>query len=211
MSNWKNNGKAAGAVRTALAFHGVLVLLEIIALVHDIYSFGPGLFQYYTVDSNVLQLAVSCAVIVCLVKSGEDRIPGSLKTLHLVCAVCLTITFLIALLVLAPQEGFAYYFLSDVAPINHFLGPLLSVLSFLFLEKAVRLPKTAVLAPLAATLVYGVAALILNGAGILDGPYFFLRVRYEAVSTIALWFGIISVLCLFLSAVYLAIRGKVTR
>ena len=62
MSNWKNNGKAAGAVRTALAFHGGLVLLEIIALVHDIYSFGPGLFQYYTVDSNVLQLAVSLAV-----------------------------------------------------------------------------------------------------------------------------------------------------
>ena len=34
-----------------------------------------------------------------------------------------------------------------------------------------------VFAPVAATLLYGVIALILNARGVIDGPYFFLQVR----------------------------------
>ena len=89
--------------------HAVIFLIEVIALIHDIQVFGIGMFQYYTIDSNILQMLVSAGFLVCFI--GKKDVPAALGTLHLVGAVSLTITFLIAAFVLAPQEGFAYYFL----------------------------------------------------------------------------------------------------
>ena len=187
-----------------ITLHIVIIILELIALVHDIMVFGAGMFQYYTINSNILQLLVSLGIVFYLMR--KKAVPEFLRVLHLVCAVCLTITFLIAALVLAPQEGFAYYFLSDVAPINHFLGPVLSVLTFLL--QGQRMNKKAVAAPMAASLLYGFAALLLNAANILDGPYFFLRVHSVPAGVIIQWFLIISVLCLGLSLIYM--RGSET-
>ena len=166
------------------------------------------MFQYYTIDSNILQMLVSAAIVFRILYRKEERVSARLSILHLVCAVNLTITFLIALLVLAPQEGFAYYFIENVAPINHLLGPLLSVITFLFLEESEKLPGIAVFIPMAATLLYGITALILNALRILDGPYFFLRIYDESLGTIVFWFAIITVLCTVLSGVYLWIRSR---
>ncbi len=127
--------------KLALTTHAILTILEIIALVHDIHAFGISMFSYYTIDSNILQMLVSACILYYLLKKGEEIIPTWLSAIHLICAVGLTITFLIAAFVLAPQEGFAYYFLQNVAPINHFLAPVLSVLSFLFLGMGKKLPK----------------------------------------------------------------------
>ena len=44
-----------------------LVIMETIALIYDCYSFGFGLFKWYTIDSNVLQLIASCFVLFFLV------------------------------------------------------------------------------------------------------------------------------------------------
>jgi len=186
--------------------HAVIFLIEVIALIHDIQVFGIGMFQYYTIDSNILQMLVSAGFLVCFI--GKKDVPAALGTLHLVGAVSLTITFLIAAFVLAPQEGFAYYFLSDVAPINHFLGPLLSVATFLFPVQKNPLRKGSLFAPMTFTLLYGIIVLILNAVRVLDGPYFFLKVHEVPAGTIALWFGIISVMCLAFSALYLYVRGK---
>ena len=190
--------------KTAVVLHGILVILEVIALIHDIKAFGAGMFQYYTIDSNVLQLVVSVCFLVYFLR--RKRNPVWLAVLHLICAVCLTVTFLIAAFVLAPQGGFAYYFLSDVAPINHFLGPVISVVTCVFLPADVLIQKRMVLAPVAATLLYGIIALILNIARVLDGPYFFLRVYEEPVSTVVMWFLIIAGLCLAFSALYIWLR-----
>ena len=193
--------------RTVLLIHGILVLLETIALIHDIRVFGAGMLQYYTIDSNVLQLIVSAGILICLLRLGKS--PVWLIVLHLVCAVCLTITFLIAAFVLAPQEGFAYYFLSNVAPINHFLGPVLSVAAFIFTQVEDALPRRVALAPMAFTLIYGICVLLLNIARVLDGPYFFLRVYEVPVSTVVMWFVIIAVLCLVFSTLYMWLRRTV--
>ena len=138
-----------------MMFHLLLIIFEIVALVHDLQSFGLSMFQYYTIDSNLLQMFVSAMIVWWFLCKKEEELPVWLCILHLVCAVCLTITFLIALLVLAPQEGFSYYFLQDVAPINHFLAPVFSVITFLFMEKSKTLPKMAIFAPMAATLLLG--------------------------------------------------------
>lgn len=95
----------------------ILLILEIIALIHDVYAFRFGLFEWYTVDSNVLQLLVSGILVCCLLQ--DKPLPKFVTVMHFISAVGLTVTFLIAAFVLAPEGGIAYYFLSDVAPINH--------------------------------------------------------------------------------------------
>ena len=194
--------------KIAITIHAILTILEIIALIHDIQAFGLSMFSYYTINSNILQMLVSAGMLYYLMKK-EGNTPAWLSTMHLVCAVELTITFLIAAFVLAPQEGFSYYFLQNVASINHFLAPVLSVLSFLFLGAGKKLPRKAVFAPLVATMLYGGIVLVLNAERVLDGPYFFLKVYETAPGTIAIWFGIIAVLCLVLAEVYYRIRKRI--
>ena len=201
-----NNKKRSIQILTTI--HIILIVLEIIALIHDLQVFGLAMFQYYTIDSNILQMLVSAAIVFRILYRKEELVSARLSILHLVCAVNLTITFLIALLVLAPQEGFAYYFIENVAPINHLIGPLLSAITFLFLEESEKLPGIAILIPMAATLLYGIIALILNALKILDGPYFFLRIYDEPLGTIVLWFAIITVLCTVLSGLYLWIKSR---
>ena len=192
--------------KPVIIVNAILVVLEVIAFIHDIYSFGAETFEWYTVDSNVLQLFVSALVLYYCVKGKE--IPGYVTVLHFISGVALTVTFIIAAFVLAPQEGFAYYFLENVAPINHFIGPLLSVISLLFLEHTEKLPINVTVWPMAVTLTYGVICLILNAVNVLDGPYFFLKVHEESVSTIVMWFVIIAVLCMVLALIYYKIKYR---
>jgi hypothetical protein len=182
----------------------ILVVLELIALIHDMYAFKFGLFEWYTVDSNVLQMIVS-ALVVMYCYCGK-AIPKVVTILHFITAVGLTVTFLIAAFVLAPEGGVAYYFIQNVAPINHLIAPILSVLSLLFLEKVEKLPLKIILYPACATLFYGIMCLILNALRIMDGPYFFLKVYEQTVGTIVLWFVIIAVLCLMLAFVYYKVK-----
>ena len=184
----------------------ILVVLEIIAFIHDVYAFKLGLFEWYTVDSNVLQLIISGFVAYYCVK--EKPLPGLLTVAHFISAVGLTVTFLIAAFVLAPEGGIAYYFFNDVAPINHFIGPLLSVISLLFLEKAEKLPLRIIIWPAAASLMYGVIALVMNALRIMDGPYFFLKVYEQSAGLIATWFAIIAALCLGLAFLYYKVKWR---
>ncbi|WP_044916314.1 hypothetical protein [Butyrivibrio sp. WCE2006] len=184
----------------------VLVVLEILAFIHDIYVFRFGLFTWYTVDSNVMQMVVSGFVIYYVVKGRT--FPKLLTVAHFISAVALTVTFLIAAFVLAPEGGVAYYFFNDVAPINHFIGPLLSVISLLFLEKSEKLPFFTIIWPAAASLLYGVIALVLNAARIMDGPYFFLKVYEQPAVTIITWFAIIAVLCFALAFLYYKVKWR---
>ena len=184
-----------------------LVIMETIALIYDCYSFGFGLFKWYTIDSNVLQLIVSCFVLF-FIMNGKP-LPKYVTIMHFISAVCLTVTFIIAAFVLAPEGGIPYYFLENVAPINHFLAPLLSVISLLFLEKTekISMPVT-ILWPIAATLCYGLICLILNIINVLEGPYFFLRVNEQPITTVVMWFAIIGVLCALLSLIYYKIKWR---
>ena len=188
--------------RSVVILHLILTVLETIAAVYMLGTSGLSVFKYYTVDSNMLQLVVSAGFLVCFFRKKE--IPAALMVLHLVSTVCLTVTFLIAAFVLMPQSSFSYYFLDNVAPINHFLGPVLSVAALMLSDE--QIPKKAFLAPPAATLLYGVIALLLNIAGVLKGPYFFLEIYTTPLKTVVMWFLIIFFLCMVLSLIYMALH-----
>ena len=192
--------------KPVLVVNLILVIIEIIALIHDIYAFGSKLFEWYTIDSNVLQLVISGLIIYYLLR--KKAIPGYVTILHFISAVGLTVTFLIAAFVLAPEGGVRYYFIENVAPINHLIAPALSVISLLFLEKTEKSNWKIVLYPAAATLAYGLICLVLNAMSILDGPYFFLQVGKQPAGTIVLWFVIIGILCLGLSVLYYKIKWR---
>ena len=184
----------------------LIIALELIAFVHDCTVFGAAMFKWYTIDSNVLQLIISAIVVYFCAKDRE--LPGCVTVLHFISAVALTVTFLIAAFVLAPEGGIRYYFIENVAPINHLVGPALSVISLLFLEKTERLPLRIVVWPMAATLFYGVVCLLLNVVRMLDGPYFFLQVYEQPAGVIVMWFGIIAVLCLVLAFLYHRVKWR---
>ena len=190
--------------RPLLIVNVILIILEIIALIHDCVVFGAGLFRWYTIDSNVLQLIVSALVVYSCLKNKP--ISAGLTLTHFISAVGLTVTFLIAAFVLAPEGGIRYYFIENVAPINHLIAPALSVISLLFLEKTEKQPLRIIIWPMAATLFYGVVCLILNALRVLDGPYFFLQVYDQPAGVIAMWFGIIAVLCLGLAFAYYKVK-----
>ena len=189
-----------------LAVNAILVILEIVALVHDCVVFGTGLFQWYTIDSNVLQMCVSALVVYYCVK--EMELPAPVTFLHFVSAVGLTVTFLIAAFVLAPEGGIRYYFIENVAPINHLIAPVLSVISLLFLEKTKKQPIHIIVWPAAASLLYGIVCLLLNVANLLDGPYFFLQVHEQPADVIVMWFAIIAGLCVGLAFAYYKIKWR---
>ena len=192
--------------KPVLVVNLILVIIEIIALIHDIFAFGSRLFEWYTIDSNVLQLVISGLIIYYLLR--KKAIPGYVTILHFISAVGLTVTFLIAAFVLAPEGGVRYYFIENVASINHLIAPALSVISLLFLEKTEKSNWKIVLYPAAATLAYGLICLVLNAMSILDGPYFFLQVGKQPAGTIVLWFVIIGVLCMGLSVLYYKVKWQ---
>lgn len=189
-----------------LAVNVILVIFEIAALVHDCAVFGTGLFQWYTIDSNVLQMCVSALVVYYCVK--EMELPAPVTFLHFVSAVGLTVTFLIAAFVLAPEGGIRYYFIENVAPINHLIAPVLSVISLLFLEKTKKQPIHIIVWPAAASLLYGIVCLLMNVANLLDGPYFFLQVHEQPADVIVMWFAIIAGLCVGLAFAYYKIKWR---
>jgi len=192
--------------KTTIGINTILMILEIIALIHDIYAFGIGLFVWYTVDSYVLQLFISALVVYYCFK--DKPIPDAVTILHFISAVGLTVTFLIAAFVLAPEGGIGYYFLENVAPINHFIGPLLSVISLVALEKTHRLPLYIIAWPAAVSLFYGIVCLILNAVNLVSGPYFFLNVYEQPAGVIVTWFTIIAVLCVGLAFAYYKLKWR---
>lgn len=192
--------------RPVVIVNVIIVVLETIAFIHDCIAFGTSMFKWYTIDSNILQLIVSALVVYFCVKDRD--LHGYVTLLHFISAVGLTITFLIAAFVLAPEGGIRYYFIDNVAPINHLIGPALSVVSLLFLEKTEKQLLSIIVWPMAATIFYGGVCLILNVLNKLDGPYFFLQVHKQPASVIILWFGIIAILCLVLSFLYYKIKWK---
>ena len=198
--------RQAAQKRPVVIVNMILMILEIIAFIHDYTVFGLSLFKWYTVDSNLLQLVVSALVLYYCLKGAD--LPDSITLLHFISAVGLTITFLIAAFVLAPEGGIRYYFIENVAPINHLIGPALSVVSLLFLEKVKKQPLHIILWPAAVSLIYGIVCLVLNALNVLEGPYFFLEIRRQPAGTIALWFATIAVLCLVLSFAYYRIKWR---
>jgi len=192
---------AGGSERTrqmlSLAVNIAVVVMELIGMSMEFKRNGFSMIQYYTVDSNILAL-LGCALCAGFAAvnlfRGQTGLPRWVKTAKYMAACCLAVTFVVVMLILAPQEGpdgFRLMMLSDSMLYHHLLCPVLVILSYLLLEKEPRLGRPAMMIALVPTLVYAVAAIGLNLAKVLVGPYPFLHVYEQPVFMSVVWFALI--------------------
>jgi len=192
----------------------LMVILELAGLINMIYHGNARNFIFYTTLSNTFALITSAVYVVgycrfCKkAKMGNlDNVnldnevspnklqiislPHYIRTLRFMSSICLTVTFVVVMVVLLPQylpQGTAYkYLFSGSQTIFHVICPLLSLLSFFIFEKGLLNTLDVCLATLP-TIFYGIIFVILNLAKVVDGPYPFLMVYDQPVYASILYF-----------------------
>ena len=137
--------------KISIVLNSIIVILSIIGtifMLEGIEFMGPEhtlaatrieMFKFYTVDSNILMGVVSAVFIVFelrLIKGKIDIIPTQVYVLKLIGTVGVTLTFLTVVLYLGhiAENGFFSMFMNTNL-FFHFIIPVLSMITFIFLEK----------------------------------------------------------------------------
>ena len=130
----------------------IFALAGIILLLLGIQPMGPEdgitankieMLKYYTVESNILMGIVSAIFAVYeykIIKNKEQSIPTRLYAVKLITTVGVTLTFITVAFYLAPIATYGYFSMFRNANLFlHLLVPVLSIISFCFLEKTKEL------------------------------------------------------------------------
>ncbi len=193
----------------AIAVNSIIIILELIGCCISIIGTRGSSLIYYTVLSNLLGLVSSCCYVVSALR-GE--IPRWVTMLRYCSAVCLTVTFLVVIFVLVPMAlpyGTAGDILYKGAQIyHHILCPILTFVSFVFLEGGEKLSAVHILIAAAPTLAYAVVTIILNLLKVIHGPYPFLHVYEQPWFMSVIWFTVIVGSSAGIAAVCRVLRDK---
>lgn len=154
----------------------LLIILECIGT-YMCLSDGLGSLIYYTVLSNILNL-ISC---ICFVLFSEKQWT---KELRYVSTCCLILTFLVVLFVLIPMRHDMGLLYRESNLYTHLLCPILSFISFCFIEQPEELNVNYAIAP---TFLYAAIMIVCNILYLVDGPYEFLKVHHQSIFTSCFW------------------------
>ena len=127
--------------------------------------------------------------------------PKWLKIFKYATTICLTVTFLVVLFVLAPMYGFNYNYLllKDGLLYQHLICPILCLISFFFFDDMDKLSLKDNLKGLSFTFIYGIVLVILNILEVVKGPYPFLMVKEQSIFASFIWFIVIDGLAFLIS------------
>lgn len=167
-----------------LCGHVLLLLFELLVVIHAFAGEGLATLRFYTTDSNLL-----CGVASALFLLQRGKPDTMVRLLRFIATSCLLVTFTVVLLVLGPQNGYAHEFLGGTRFFSHLLCPFLSLALFLTGEE--RAPQRWVGYALFTTLLYAIPMIILNGMGLVSGPYSFLKVREQSLASTLFWIVVI--------------------
>ena len=187
--------------------HFILLLLELLVVLHAFSEDGWRTLRFYTTDSNLL---CGIASLLYMIKSfpqlnGEGKgvvsryfqkkqktgvflaeEKASLITLlRFISTASLMVTFVVVLLVLGPENGYAHEFLGGMRLYSHLICPFLSL--FLFVTGEEPVPKKWIPYALYATLLYAIPLILLNATGQVSGPYSFLKIREQSLGKTMFW------------------------
>lgn len=184
------NGKKKNLI--ALILNLAVVCFVLYTTISGIIEEGLFLFRYYTELSNLfggIMAAIYSYYLIRRTKDIDYKVPGWCTELKFFAVCCLLQTFLIVVLVLAPQrggwEGYRSLMFGRTTVCTHLLTPLTLAASFLFFE---REPLTKnIFRALIPTGIYAVVTIILNLCKILYGPYFFLHVYEQSLVMTLIW------------------------
>ncbi len=174
----------AAALTAVFALRGIAMLFPI---------HGFAIFQYYTVDSNTLAALSGIFLSFFLIRAllTKKPVPTWILLAYFTAAVCLTLTFLVVVFVLAPtagEDGYRMMLTEGDMLYHHLLNPLLTVFSSVFLLPRIptKIPEIAHIA-LLPTELYGLCAVVCNYLMWWHGPYPFLCVYEQPVRDSVLW------------------------
>lgn len=193
----------------------MIIILEIVGLIQATNWIGIGMLIYYTQQSNILLLIASSIFVVydiISLKKNKD-IPQFVYTIKYMATCTTTQTFLVSLLLLAPQmaitdgflEAYRFMFLGECVLYHHLLCPVLGIISVLIFDMGNKLTIKHTLYALGYTILYAVIYIPLNIFKVLEGPYFFLMVYNQPVYMSIIWcvvvLGIAYLICLLLKII----------
>lgn len=169
----------------------VLLVAEIIAFVLSISETGASVFIRFCGIGNLLVMLSSFFALLSVyfnVRKGCGTNPYS-HAFRYVATCVSTVTLFIFLLVLLPHEKDPSLLLVSTSDWLFYIAcPLLSLLSFLLLEKEQSHSLSYFYVPIgvAITFIYGLIMIALNFAGVYSGPYFFFRVLEQPTYIVTL-------------------------
>ena len=188
--NKKKTKKVDNIVVAGLVINSLIVLLELIGLVICFSIHGLEIFEYYTVDSNLLLLLSSGFLVytnACKLLGKDAFNIKWFAPFRYVSVLSTIVTFFVVLTVLAPHDGFKAMFIEDAFVFYHLLCPLLAAVCFVFLEKY-EFKVMDSLRALYFTFVYGAVLILLNVLKVVNGPYEFFKVYEQNVFVSIFWF-----------------------
>lgn len=189
----------------------IIVITEIIGTTISAKINGITFLKYYTVNSNILAFFSSTLMVVFTLRliKKKKEIPLIVRMLKYITAICLTVTFVVVVAVLAPMHEFDYkgYLLEDDQFFHHLLCPVLAFVSYVFFENNSEFTIKNSLVATLPTLLYAIIAIILNATRLLYGPYPFLHIYEQPVYMSVIWFFVI-ILSAFLFALLINFLNK---
>lgn len=177
----------------AILFDIAVVILGVMGDILEVQRIGAGLFEFYTEDSNILA-QIACAIhgiaSVRLLLRKDNVIPTWMKILKYISVCCLTVTFLVVVLILAPMNaphGYSQMLLHGSMLYHHLLCPVIALISFFFFDTEPTLYRRSIVFAMIPTAVYAAVTIVLNIAKIIKGPYPFLFVYQQPVWMSVVW------------------------
>lgn len=194
--------------KISLLLNILIIIFELIGFIITIKNNGRIGIEYYTEDSNILMLITSLIFVLYLLLN--KKIPYYIKLLKYTSTICLTVTFLVVVLILAPMYSFNYNYLlfSNELLYHHLLCPILSVITFIYFDNFDKYNIKDNILATSATLIYGIILIILNLIKIVDGPYPFLKIYKQPLFLTFIW--VILILSISYIVAYI-LRKKVLR
>jgi len=192
--------------KVSIILNILIVIIEIFALIISFKHENRIMFEYYTIDSNLLALIGS--LIYLIIIFNKNKVNEFTRILKYVSVCCLTVTFLVVIFVLLPMLNFNYKFLllDDAMSFHHVICPLLSIVTFIWFDDLGNYKKKDVYYPVCATITYAFVLILLNFAKVVDGPYPFLRIYNQTILSSLLWFAVIICMCYLISKIILTLR-----
>lgn len=206
----------------ALILNSILIVLFVPGCIISFISNGiAGNFVYYTLDSNIFLWITAIIFVISAVsalKRKEYHIPRWVHILKYLATCCIAMTFIVVAVVLCPQapsygytlaEGYQTLMFSGGGLYQHFLSPVVAIISFIIFERKPALEFRVTFIALIPTLVYAAVLYPLNIWNVVYGPYPFLYVHEMPAYMAVIWFLIMCVIAYVIALVlWLAVRQK---
>lgn len=159
---------------------------------------GITVLKWYTDLCNIFACvtALLCVIFhIRTLKNGAET-PFVVKLLNYFSSSGLALTFMVVAFVLAPSRGPTGHhdmMFSSFGLWLHTVSPILAVINFIAFENKPDLKFKQTFIAITPTLFYAFVIIILNLCYVLEGPYFFLKVRSQSVLMSIVWIIVLSI------------------